>query len=315
MTSKQESRRVNLFRCLSANLAKVNPQLEGQYICPLCGTSGFTESDVLTSQPRLTEEHCIPDGLGMTISVLTCARCNNTAGSKIDSELHKRARFEAFCKAEQSKPINTRMTIEGMDVGVEVTRTGGDKPRMDIKILAEQSNPEHVRKSREIMFERTKNGLPPNPIKLHFRSNVLPRDRLVLVSLLKAGYLLLFKHLGYYPIALPIFEPVRQQIQDFNSKRLNVESIVLRYPIEALPEAICFLRTEGAEGVAVPIALSNYGIGFFVILPVDFETYSDFNEAYKRREESQTGTFDCDLFPLEMENIRERLLQQVLSVP
>jgi hypothetical protein len=299
MPPRTESRRVNLFRELSANLAKLNPELEGQYICPLCGKSGFTEKDVLGPQPKLTDEHCIPDGLGPTISVLTCAGCNNTAGSKIDSELHKRVRFEDFCKAQQAEPINVRMTIEDMDVGVDIIRTGGDKPRMDIRILAEQSNPEHVKKTQEILMACAKNGVTPNPMKIHFRANILARDRLVLISLLKAGYLLLFKWFGYHAIASPTFDPVRRQIRDYKSEELNVESIVLRYPIESLPETICFFRTSGAEGIAVPIALSKYTIGYFVIMPVNAMTYAKFDELHKRHQELKTRTFDCDFYPLD----------------
>lgn len=311
MASHREPWRQQLFRELSANLARLRPEYAGQYVCPLCMIGGFTEADVLGPSPRLTEEHCIPNGLGTTISVLTCARCNNTAGMELDNELHKRVEWDAFCNAEQKQLFNVRLSGDGNNVGIEFGRTGGGNPTMNIKIIARQSNPADIKRLQEVFTVWKEGGATPNPIEVHFRANVLPRERLARIALLKAGYLLLFKRLGYYPITLAIFEPVRRQIRDFQSQELNVDSIVLRFPIESLPETICFMRTPGAVGVAVPVALSKYGVGYFVIMPINDSTYAKWDDFHRLNQESGTEIFPCELYPLNQEEIRENILRHL----
>jgi len=309
MVSRGEWRRRQLFQELSANLAGLRPEYAGQYVCPLCMIGGFTEADVLGASPLLTEEHCIPDGLGPTISVLTCAKCNNTAGAKLDNELHKRTEWDAFCNAEQKRPFKVRLSGDENNLGIELSRTGDENPTMNIKVIARQSNEADIKRHQEIFTVWKKGGATPGPMKIHFRTNVLPRERLARIALLKAGYLLLFKRFGYYPITLTIFEPIRRQIRDFQSQQLNVESIVLRYPIESLPETTCFMRTPSAVGVAVPVAFSKYGIGYFVIMPINESTYAEWDNFFNLNQESGTETFPCELYPLDQEEIRENLLR------
>ncbi|MCO6436869.1 MAG: hypothetical protein J5J06_07265 [Phycisphaerae bacterium] len=311
MALKNEQRRRGLFQEMSANLARLRPNLAGTYICPLCMRGGFTEADVVAPSPRLTEEHCIPDGLGPATAVLTCATCNNTAGANIDGELHKRVEFDAFCRAEQRNAFNARLTSDDQNMGIEITRTGGEKPHIDIRIIAKQSNEKDVQKYKDAMKAWVEQRITPNPIRLHFEGNVLPRERLAHVALLKAGYLLLFKRLGYYPIMLPIFETVRSQIRNFDAEELNVRSLVLRMPLDNLPDTICHIQASGAQGVAVPIPLTKYDIGYFVVMPVNGGTYSQWADLYGRNQEAGSENFDCTLHPLDPYELRERFLQQV----
>jgi hypothetical protein len=310
MASKNERRRQGLFQEMSANLARLRPDLVGTCICPLCMTGGFTKDDVTGPSPRLTEEHCIPDGLGPATAVLTCATCNNTAGANIDGELHKRVEFDAFCRAEQKNGFNARLTSDDQNMGIEITRTGGEKPRVDIRIIAKQSNEKDVEKYKDAMMAWAEQGITPNPFNLHFKGNVLPRERLAHVALLKAAYLLLFKHLGYYPIMLPIFESVRSQIRNFEAEELNVRSLVLRMPLDKLPDTICHIRAPGAQGVAVPVALTKYGIAYFVIMPINEGTYAQWADLYSRNQEAGSENLDCTVHALDQDEVRERFLQR-----
>ena len=313
MASKNKQRRQGLFRVMAANLAGLRPDLAGTYICPLCLTGGFIETDVMGPSPRLTEEHCIPDGLGPVTAVLTCATCNNTAGANIDGELHKRVEFDAFCRAEQKNGFNARLTSDDQNMGTEITRNGGEKPHFDIRIIAKQSNEKDVEKFKDTMMAWVDRGITPNPFKLHFNGNVLPRERLAHVALLKAAYLLLFKRLGYYPILLPIFESVRSQIRNFEAEELNVPSLVLRMQLDKLPDTICHIRATGAQGVAVPVPLTKYGIGYFVIMPINEGTLAQWANLYNHHQEVGSENFDCTVHPLDQDEIRERLLQQAPS--
>ncbi len=307
MASKNELRRLRLFQEMADNLARIQPDCAGTCICPLCMEAGFVESDVMGPLPRLTEEHCIPDGLGPATAVLTCMTCNNTAGANIDSELHKRVEFDAFCRAEQRKSLNVRLTSGDDNMGVEITRTGGAKPHIDIKIIAGQSNEKDVRNYKDAMMAWTEQGITQNAFYLHFRGNVLPQERLARVALLKAGYLLLFKRLGYYPIMLPIFAPVRSQIRNFEVEELNVRSLVLRIPLDKLPDTICHISASGAQGVAVPIPLTRYGIGYFVIMPINEGTHAQWADLYDRNQEAGSENFRFTVHPLDQDEVRERL--------
>ena len=64
MASQSEPNRYRLFGHYSENLALACPNLKGKYVCPLCLQFDFTENSVCGENPDLTEEHCIPDGLG-----------------------------------------------------------------------------------------------------------------------------------------------------------------------------------------------------------------------------------------------------------
>lgn len=311
MASRNKQRRRGLFWEMSANLARLRPGLAGTCICPLCMTGGFTEADIMGPSPRLTEEHCIPDGLGPATAVLTCATCNNTAGANIDGELHKWVEFDAFCRSEQKNAFNARLTSDDQNMGIEITRTGGEKPHIGIRIIAKQSNEKDVQKHKDSMMAWAEQGITPNPFNLHFKGNVLPRERLAHVALLKAAYLLLFKRLGYYyPIMLPIFESVRSQIRNFEAEELNVRSLVLRMPLDKLPDMICQIRAPGAQGVAVSIPLTKYGIGYGVIMPINEGTLAQWADLYNHHQEAGSETFDCTVHPLDQDEIRERLLQQ-----
>src|SRR5882724_8834404 len=59
------------------------------YICPVC-LSEF--SSVNMDDNPLTLEDAPPKSLGGTANVLTCKRCNNTAGHKIDFHLTEKLR-------------------------------------------------------------------------------------------------------------------------------------------------------------------------------------------------------------------------------
>jgi hypothetical protein len=66
------------------------------YVCPLCvtptGFRAFMRQAVETNQ--LTAEHAPPEFAGGRAIALTCASCNHTAGSKLDSHASIAARYE-----------------------------------------------------------------------------------------------------------------------------------------------------------------------------------------------------------------------------
>jgi hypothetical protein len=300
MPSEGEEKRIKLFRDHSADLERVRPELKGRYLCPLC-LAEFTEEAVLGASPKLTLEDCIPKGLGPIVLVLTCDSCNNTAGAMIDSQLHTRLDFESFCKATQEEPVRGRMTYEGLSVGIEVIRTGGPTPRMDIKIIEEQSNKEHIQLIQDTMKDMKEKGLLHQGMKLHFGPKTIPHNPRALTALLKAAYLLFFKAMGYGAILSSIFDPVRRQIRDNQSKAVDVESVALRVPLASLPTTLCQVNGD-LSGVGVPIPLSKYDAAYMVILPTSESTYARWEEFYLHNKERGIGELTMAVGPPKIEN-------------
>ena len=73
---------LSLFSSLSADLHTERPDLVNEVGCPLC----LTWFD-MTSVDQLSQEHIIPSAVGGELLTLTCVRCNNTQGAKLDFHL------------------------------------------------------------------------------------------------------------------------------------------------------------------------------------------------------------------------------------
>lgn len=84
------------FERLTGDLAKYRPELSGMVLCPLCLRT-FDRAALEDRGPNgLSEEHVVPRSVGGRICTLTCRRCNNTDGSRIDSQLELDMRLRQF---------------------------------------------------------------------------------------------------------------------------------------------------------------------------------------------------------------------------
>src|SRR5262245_1531863 len=63
----------------SLNAACLSTSSEDSLLCPLCWQE--------TSLADLSLEHIVPGAIGGTCKTLTCRRCNNDQGAKLDSHL------------------------------------------------------------------------------------------------------------------------------------------------------------------------------------------------------------------------------------
>lgn len=69
-----------------------------EYICPICCRI-FDERAIrkdASDDYCLTLEHSPPEKIGGTVLTLTCKRCNNMLGSKLDSQVAARERLFSF---------------------------------------------------------------------------------------------------------------------------------------------------------------------------------------------------------------------------
>jgi hypothetical protein len=292
MPSQREPNRVRLFARYSENLALVYPQLKGKYVCPLCLRDHFTEDSVWGANPQLTEEHCIPDGLGDNIFVLTCAVCNNTTGGTIDSHLQKRLRFREFWEGNSSKQLRAWIDWNGNNLAVNVRRTVGDSAKMEMFIVKKASSREAIRRAEQSI----RNKDPISTVKLHFGPNEIPDTRRSRISLLKTAYLLIFRQFGYSYILHHELDPVRQQILNPKEKILPLEAIVLDFEINELPPSIAIVTDpESLAAYVVPIRLDKHGVGKVVAMPSHSNTFANWQRHYSEHGPESRVRLSCSV--------------------
>lgn len=300
MVSRGEERRSRLFRRYSANLAIWRPEIKGQYVCPLCLRGGFEEEAVLGPNPPLTEEHCIQQGLGDVLTVLTCADCNNSAGRSVDNHLHKRLDFVEFWKGTLGEAFNGRITVWDHDLGVEVRRSPG---KLEFHVQERRSDPAKVQAVQESLTM----GRQPSEFRLHFGSKYAPDTKRSRIAVLKSAYLLMFRHFGYGYILSTVLNPVRQQICDPKSETVPLNSIVFTIPIESLPDTVSSItRPDGFGGFGVPVPLRKRAIGYFIIMPSDGGTFARWSEYGEGRDRDKSVQFSYDAIHFHESLLTER---------
>lgn len=169
--------------------------LTGQYVCPLC-QSRF-EREALDND-ELTLEHVPPEAVGGTPIILTCKRCNNTAGHTIDAEAASREALQDFQRMMLHAEVGAtgRAVItwgnERLTVDVEVDRDG----TTGFKVLGNLNDPAKVRAATEYMQRLAAEGRTDGYTfqVISFRRFNL---RLARVSDLRSAFLLCVAKLGY----------------------------------------------------------------------------------------------------------------------
>lgn len=192
------------------------------YVCPLCWAI-FDES-ALNPPPSLTLEDVPPKGVGGRPLVLTCATCNNTAGTKVDADAveHQRA-LQAIRGEGGSVPIRLD---GGVNANLEIDADGSRRIFVD----PDRSNPTVL----AALFERldlvaTDSGEGASPADAFlFEATVTrkhdPDD--VKVSLLRAAYLVVFAVYGYRLVLTPAFRPLRRLLRDLDLGAIPVAPVL-----------------------------------------------------------------------------------------
>ena len=96
---------------------------ERMYVCPVC-VQPFPRSAVGSGE--LTAEHVPPDCFDGGALVLTCARCNNTAGSRLDAHAHRKEVVEEVLLGVRDRVQNVRIHADGVKVNAELTAAAGE---------------------------------------------------------------------------------------------------------------------------------------------------------------------------------------------
>ena len=105
-------------------LARIAPDLERCYICPLC-LRMLTPQELAGNPNLLSREHVPPEALGGSPICLTCRDCNSRAGRELD--VHWQARLEQirFAQGTMQRAIQAHLTRDGKRISARVLRSPG----------------------------------------------------------------------------------------------------------------------------------------------------------------------------------------------
>src|SRR4051794_25043261 len=123
---KGAARRRKLFELYSANYAIHDPDIVREYgamfRCPICARRF---SALALDNDLLDIAHVYPQACGGKLATLTCRDCNNRIGRMYDHELKRELNLWNALGDRSDGTINGHVEIDGLRMGVEVSRRGG----------------------------------------------------------------------------------------------------------------------------------------------------------------------------------------------
>jgi hypothetical protein len=187
-------------------LASAAPDLpHALYACPLC-LDAFDRSATAPGG-ELTIEHVPPESLGGRPMCLTCRRCNNTAGSRLDSHMERHRTFVDFIAGAATRPIAATFTVadrqqrglvQGRSDGLLLTGVAArNRPGADVAMI-------------ERLDDLVSGAAEKWSLGVAFDERW--ESRRVNVGWLRTTYLAAFAALGYHYVAQPGLALVREQV-------------------------------------------------------------------------------------------------------
>jgi hypothetical protein len=168
------------------------------YVCPLC-LQPFPREAVADGE--LTAEHVPPDCFGGRELILTCKKCNNTAGSKLDAHAERKEGVEDVLEGRGERVQDVRLFVGDVRLNAELTAKG---TQYSVRIPEGINPPGAEEKFQSVL----PNGAE---ITVEFSGDKFA-DLGAKISWLRSGYLLLFAVFGYSPVFDSALDVVRCQI-------------------------------------------------------------------------------------------------------
>jgi hypothetical protein len=173
------------------------------YLCPLCKRI-FRECS-FSDPDGLSREDVPPEHYGGQKIVLTCRKCNSTAGAGIDANLHKDEKLRNLGKpggADAKLHIDDNKNWAWVSFEYE-------KEQKKMVLLHNRGDP-----AVKLINKQMKGGGEGTLLRLQFTGGIRRQAHL---SLLRAAYLVAFAEFGYLYVLREAFEPIRQMIENPSS--------------------------------------------------------------------------------------------------
>lgn len=236
-----------LFKTYSSNfalvLAKGRPDIkipQETYPCPLCGHFFGVKHLEPNQDNFLTIEHVPPKSLGGSNIILTCKNCNSEHGRNLDGQLYNKIKAHRFMKSEQEAELNVRYRIADKipSDGKLLRRATGE---IVFHFDADRTNPKFKEDILQIL--QGKKG----EVKLDFTFQK-GEDNKATLSMLRTGYLLAFKKLGY----AFVLSKSAQKISSMLMKEESLSSVPLILNAQISKEC------DGIYIISKPLELRSY---------------------------------------------------------
>jgi hypothetical protein len=180
----------------------VAPAHRGQgYACPIC-------LGISPSLATFTLEDVPPKCVGGRPLILTCDRCNGSAGTNLDWHWANFSDVEGFATGYLPEPVTVNFTYEGLRVVAELSNDGSC---FVLAIVKRASNPQTVGEIDRLVRSAIEADGRPRPMHVNLHQSKF-QERLVRLSVLRAGYLAGVAVAGYSMI--PLWDRIRRQILD-----------------------------------------------------------------------------------------------------
>lgn len=209
-----------IFPVLARDLAEVENAKGGDRIrCPLC-LSYFGREAI--EDERLTEEHIIPESVGGRLTTITCQRCNNSHGTRLDP--HLTAAAKAIEVLSGSREITSRVHIGNSSFTAEVILNPDPSVINEVVVIEKASDPRQVKEAMA--------ALRTGAHEMRFVFPLGYNDTRLWLALLKVVYLYSFRRSGYSYVLSPQVQELRRQIQGDDPPNDLLSSLITSVPID-----------------------------------------------------------------------------------
>jgi hypothetical protein len=195
-----KDKRLNVFRYGSKAIARYQNGDSSIYYCPICQLGYYEESAIKGDE--LTLEDVPPKSIGGKPILLTCRKCNSSAGYTIDAAM-----------ANRNELVNFEKIVRGQKKGTisSVTLSFGD---LQIKTSIHAQNSFDIRPiEKYVNHLRDISNSGSNEFEYKLSMTLKCDERLAKLSYLKSAFLIVFSWLGYRYAFDPRLDIVRHQIQ------------------------------------------------------------------------------------------------------
>lgn len=168
------------------------------YRCPIC-CDDFDERAIFKGAPDtycLTLEHAPPESIGGKVVALTCKKCNNDLGSRLDSQVAAREQFFRFVDPNRPdpKPFPGTLTLsQDPEVKTNIRISGKLGSGINVSAGKRHNHPENLSEARNSL-----EGISLSGGRFHGSLGLPAYDeKCADLGFLKSAFLCLFAKFGY----------------------------------------------------------------------------------------------------------------------
>ncbi|MHB8629956.1 MAG: HNH endonuclease [Aggregatilineales bacterium] len=239
-----------------------SPTPPNSVFCPIC----FEVFD-RSMLSHLSLEHVPPKSLGGKVRTITCTRCNNQAGTNLESHLTNFVNFTGFLQGVPGSESEATYTINDSSVPLAATVRRRDAQNWQLIGDPKRTKPGEIGKAEE--------SLKNPPENIHFTLKFAPyKPHRPEAALLRVAYLWTFSVFGYNFLLDRNLEIVRRQINspdamvlpadwvitaDFPDELIGINMIIEPEFLRSFLVVIDLVNELGAKvrrGVALPAPIT-----------------------------------------------------------